>query len=353
LKEKIKQILKPPFVTPKDWLQVKTIDLHTCGEPLRVIVEGLPPLLGDSVLDYRRDFKNRFDYVRKLLIHEPRGHKDMYGCVLTEPNDGDGHFGVIFFHNQGYSTMCGHAIIALTSLICELNLSPEYKDSPVFYFDAPCGRIESWPIFQSKEMIGAGFLGIPSFVLGLDYQLEIPGLGKITFDIAYGGAFYAYVNLTFNNLEIDLEKPHCNKLIEIGTQIKNSILNNPIAITHPYNADMSFLYGTIFFSPSTKEGIHSKNVCVFANQQVDRSPTGSGLSGRLAIMWKRKEIKTGQKISVESILGTVFTGSVTKSIEYGKYMAIIPTIEGTAHITGMHAFLLSPNDPFPEGFELI
>ena len=339
------------FSPQKEWLEIHTIDLHTCGQPLRVITDGVPKLVGTNVLEFRKDFQTRFDHYRKVLILEPRGHKDMYGCVLTPPNDSSATFGVVFFHNEGYSTMCGHAIIALTTLAYELQwISQENQNS--LNIDAPCGRIKSWPIIESNKLVGARFLGIPSFVLKLDCELYIPDLGKITFDIAYGGAFYAYVDLTKNSLNFNLETTAIQVIANIGMKIKNAIIDSSIEIEHPFEKDLSFLYGTIFCSPSKNPAIYSKNVCVFANGQIDRSPTGSGLMGRLALLQKRNEIQIDQEIKVESILGTTFTGIAEKEQRYGPYQGIIPSISGSAYITGKHTFWINPKDLFPYGFEL-
>ncbi|MCY4298026.1 MAG: proline racemase family protein [Flavobacteriaceae bacterium] len=339
------------FCPKKDWLEIQTIDLHTCGQPLRVITNGLPKLKGNNVLAFRKDFQTRWDHYRKILMHEPRGHKDMYGCALTPPNDSKATFGVVFFHNQGYSTMCGHAMIALTTLAYQLHWIAN-KNQNTLFIDAPCGRIKNWPMMESDELVGAGFLGVPSFTLKLDGELDIPELGKITFDIAYGGAFYAYVDLTKNALNIDLETTKIQEISHLGMKIKNAIMASSIEIKHPFVEDLSFLYGTIFYAPSKNPAIDSKNVCVFANGQIDRSPTGSGLMGRLALLNKRNEIQKNQAIRVQSPLGTTFIGMIVKEQEYGPYQGIIPSISGSAYITGKHTFWVHPKDMFPNGFEL-
>ncbi len=335
----------------KHWLEIQTIDLHTCGQPLRVISNGLPTLKGNNVLAFRKDFQIRFEHYRKILIHEPRGHKNMYGCALTPPNDSKAKFGVVFFHNQGYSTMCGHAIIALTTLAYHLHWISN-KNQNTLYIDAPCGRIKSWPIIESDELAGTGFLGVPSFVLKLDGELDILELGKIKFDIAYGGAFYAYVDLTKNSLNINLETTEIQEICNLGMKIKKAVMASSIEIKHPFVKDLSFLYGTIFYAPSKNPMIYSRNVCVFANGQIDRSPTGSGIMGRLALLHKRNEIQINQAIKVESILGTTFTGMIKNELTYGPNQAIMPSISGNAYITGKHTFCINPKDPFPNGFEL-
>ncbi len=346
--EKIKS--NTTFSTPKSWLRIKTIDMHTGGEPLRVIVDGFPKLEGNSVLDYRNYVKNHFDYLRKALMYEPRGHADMYGCILVPPNDDDGDFGILFMHNEGYSTMCGHAIIAITTLAIELNWVEVKTPETHLKIDAPCGRIDAFAKIRNGKVIGVYFHCVPSFVVALDEVVEVEGLGQVTYDLAYGGAFYAYVNS--DKLGLDLVPKNYSLLIQKGMDIKRAVMQHKSNIVHPFEEDLSFLYGTIFIGSPVSEGIDSRNVCVFAEGEVDRCPTGSGVSGRMPIHYKRGEIAIGKNMTIESITGSVFKGSIVKEVDYGGFTAVIPRVEGTAYITGQHEFLIDPNDPFKEGFFL-
>ncbi|NKI30356.1 proline racemase family protein [Croceivirga thetidis] len=336
----------------KDWLRLKTIDMHTGGEPLRVIIDGFPELIGNSVLEYRQYCKENFDYLRTALMFEPRGHADMYGCLLVPPNDNEADFGILFLHNEGYSTMCGHAIIAISTLAIEMNWITVVEGENILRIDAPCGRIISFVNVDDSKVKGVRFHCVPSFVVGLDKKVIVPGVGEVIYDLAYGGAFYAYVDLNKNKLNIDLEPASYQKLIQIGMDIKHAVMSINSEIEHPFENDLSFLYGTIFIGPSKKNHIHSKNVCIFADGEVDRCPTGSGVSGRMAIHWERREIEQGKSVNIESITGSVFKGSVVAEQKYGKYNAVIPEVEGTAHITGQHTFLIDPEDPMKSGFIL-
>lgn len=348
--DRIQQLKK--YSCPDNWHKIKTIDLHTCGEPLRVIMAGYPTLQGKNVLEYRNLIKEKYDYLRTTLMLEPRGHADMYGCLLTPPNNDDGDFGIIFMHNEGYSTMCGHAIIAISTLAVQMQWLEITEGDNVLKIDAPCGRITSFVNVKDGKVKGVRFHCVPSFVLGLDLNITILGLGTITYDLAYGGAFYAYVDLDKNNLGIELNTKHYNKVIEIGMLIKNTIIQSDQRIEHPLEKDLSFLYGTIFIGKSNQSNIHSRNVCVFAEGEVDRCPTGSGVSGRMAIHHARKEIAIGDIMSIESIIGTTFFGSIVENITYGPYNAVIPEVSGTAHITAESTFIVDPNDPLKEGFLL-
>ena len=341
------------FKPDPNWLQIKTIDMHTGGEPLRVIIEGFPELKGDSVLDYRRYCKENYDDLRTALMFEPRGHADMYGCILVPPNDEEGDFGIIFLHNEGYSTMCGHAIIAISTLAIEMKWIDIKEGDNILKIDAPCGRITSYAYVKEGKLIGVRFHCVPSLAVGLDRTVEVANLGKVTYDLAYGGAFYAYVDMHKNNFDFDLSPASYRELIAIGMDIKHAVMATDKDILHPFEDDLSFLYGTIFID-NTKQtsGIGSRNVCIFANGEVDRCPTGSGVSGRMAIHKARKELDFGETMIIESITGSVFKGSVVSEEDYGPFRAVIPQVEGTAHITGMHTFYFDPEDPMKNGFVL-
>ena len=354
MKTTYQNILSNTEFTPnKDWLQIKTIDMHTGGEPLRVIINGFPELKGNSVLEYRRYCKENYDHIRTALMFEPRGHADMYGCILVPPNDEDGDFGILFLHNEGYSTMCGHAIIAISTLAIEMNWIEVQEGDNVLKIDAPCGRITSFANVKNGKITGVRFHCVPSFVVGLDRSVTIDGLGEVTYDLAYGGAFYAYVDMAKNNFDFDLSPDSYRALINNGMDIKHAVMEADKEILHPYENDLSFLYGTIFIDNTKQQsGNDSRNVCVFAEGEVDRCPTGSGVSGRMAIHKARKEIDYEQTMTIESITNSVFKGSVVSEEDYGPYTAVIPQVEGTAHITGIQTFVIDPNDPMKNGFIL-
>ena len=336
------------FDPPKDWLQIKTIDLHTGGEPLRVIVDGFPELKGNNVLEYRRYIREHHDHLRTALMFEPRGHADMYGCLLLPPNDEDGDFGILFMHNEGYSTMCGHAVIAITKLAVEMGWVEKTEPETIVKIDAPCGRITAFAKVEKGRVETVRFHCVPSFVVGLDREVTVPGLGKIKYDLAYGGAFYAYVDA--RQIGLDLTPENYRRIIQTGMDIKHAVMADDDEIRHPFEEDLSFLYGTIFIGGPVSAGIDSRNVCVFAEGEVDRCPTGSGVSGRMAIHFERGEIGLGETMSIESITGSVFHGSVVEAVDFGPFRGVIPQVEGTAHVTGQHTFLIDPEDAMGEGF---
>lgn len=338
------------FQPPAHWLRFNTIEMHTGGEPLRVILDGFPVLEGNNILEYRRFAKENYDHLRTALMFEPRGHADMYGCILLPPNDETGDFGILFLHNEGYSTMCGHAIIAISTLAIKMGWTEVNEGDNMLKIDAPCGRINSYVNVKNGDVTGVRFHCVPSFVVALDQKVNVKGLGNVTYDLAYGGAFYAYVEAA--ELGLELIPTNYNKLIQSAMAIKQAVIENGHDVLHPYETDLSFLYGTIFIGKPEGSGIDSRNVCIFADGEVDRSPTGSGVAGRMAIHYAKAELKAGEKMSIESITGSVFYGSVIKEIDYGSYQAVIPEIEGTAYITGTNTFLIDPDDPIKNGFLL-
>ncbi|BDD03670.1 proline racemase family protein [Aureibacter tunicatorum] len=334
----------------EDWMTIRTIDLHTGGEPLRVYIDGLPEIKGETVLERRRYFRDNLDFIRTGTMWEPRGHADMYGAVIVPANTPDGDFGTFFLHNEGYSTMCGHAMIALVTLVLDTGMIKKEGDNPVIKIDCPCGRITATAkIGEDGKVKKVSFLNVPSFMPLKDQEVEVPGLGKVKFDLGYGGAFYAYVQAA--DLGLKLTGEDHDRLVDYGRRIKYAVMEN-FEIKHPFEEDLSFLYGTIFIGDAHEESHHSRNVCIFAEGEVDRSPTGSGVSGRAAIHYAKGEIAHGEEITIESILGTLMDVEVVEETKYGPFDAIIPKVSGTAAIVGRNEFFFDPKDALKDGFIL-
>jgi proline racemase len=332
---------------PPAWTRITTIDLHTGGEPLRVYTSGLPPIKGRTVLEKRRYFRQHYDYIRTGTMWEPRGHADMYGAVITPSVDVD--LDVFFLHNEGYSTMCGHAIIALTKLVLETGLIRKEGDSSQLILNVPAGKVHAQAVMESGTVREVSFRSVDSFVYLRDQQIEVPGLGFINFDIAYGGAFYVFINA--EHLGLDLTTEHFTRLIDCGRRIKDAVRDS-VPIKHPYEEDLGFLYGTIFTGPALGHGHHSRNVCIFADGELDRSATGSGVSARAALHYAKGELRLGEKITIESILGSTMTVQAVEETRFGPYSAIIPEVSGTASIIGRSEFYFDPDDPYRRGFIL-
>jgi proline racemase len=334
---------------PQDWLSITTVDAHTAGEPFRVITSGFPGLPGETILARRRYARENLDHLRTALMWEPRGHADMYGCIVTPPVSPEADIGILFMHNEGYSTMCGHGIIGIVKVALEIGMLPITGPQTTVRIDTPAGLVTAYARVVGEQVKSVAFHNVASFVLTLDETVHVPGLGDVRYDIAFGGAFYAFVQAQHVGLSCTPED--FRPLIEKGMAIKRAIMASR-PIPHPFEEDLSFLYGTIFIGPPLGEGAHSRNVCIFAEGEVDRCPTGTGVSGRLAIHHARGEVELNQPIVVESILGTRFTGRIVETTTFGSYPAIIPEVEGAACITGRHQFLIDPDDPLRDGFIL-
>ena len=328
---------------PDHWTRITTIDMHTGGEPLRVIVDGLPAIEGRTVLEKRRYFREHYDHLRRGLMWEPRGHADMYGAVITSSVDAD--FDVFFLHNEGYSTMCGHAIIALTKLVVETKLVSRNEMS----FNVPAGRILARATVSDDRVVEASFRNVPSFLYLREQDVDVDGIGRVRFDVAYGGAFYAFVSA--EELGLELLPSSSNRLIDHGRRIKKAVMSQ-FPIAHPVEAGLSFLYGTIFTGPALDTSHHSRNVCIFADGELDRSATGSGVSARAALHFAKGELGLNERITIESIVSSTMSVEVVEQTKFGPYDAVVPEVSGTASIIGRNEFYFDPEDPYATGFFL-
>ena len=330
-------------------MRIKTIDMHTGGEPVRIPVEGLPEIKGNSILEMRRYFRDHLDPIRTGLMWEPRGHADMYGAVITRPFTPGADFGAFFLHNEGYSTMCGHATIALTKFAVETGLVRREGPEIDLVIDAPPGRLRAKAFCREGKAVRTSFLNVPSFLYLANQETEVPGIGKIRFDVAYGGAFYAFVEAAPLGLKMDASDYH--RLIDCGRKIKKTVMER-FPIRHPFEEDLSFLYGTIFTGPPENPAHHSRNVCIFADGEVDRSATGSGVSARAALHYAKGELRKGETVTIESILGTTMTVEVAETTTFGPYPAVVPEVSGSAYFTGTSEFWFDPEDDLKGGFIL-
>lgn len=331
---------------PSETRQLSTIDAHAAGEPLRVVTGGIDPIPGNTILEKRRYARENLDPLRRSLMFEPRGHSDMYGAIVTEPVTRDGDLGVLFMHNEGWSTMCGHGVIALVTVALETGMLPPKE---AIKLDTPAGRVTAHATLHGTRVDKVTFENVPSFVYSRDNSVEVRGVGKVRYDVAFGGAFYAFVDAA--DLGVKVVPENVRALTRLGSEIKNAVINSQ-TIRHPFEEDLSFLYGTIVTDLPTTKVANSRNVCIFAEGEVDRSPTGTGVSARVAIEHSAGRLAKGQDFVVESILGTTFTGQVARTTKFAQYDAVVPTISGSAWITGRNEFLLYPDDPFHEGFLL-
>ena len=328
---------------------ITTLDCHVAGEALRVVTAGFPEPSGSTILEKRQYCRTHLDHLRTALMWEPRGHHEMYGCLLVTPAHPQADTGVLFFHNEGYSTMCGHGIIGLVTVMLEQGLFPASVPTTTIRFDTPSGLVTARASLDAGKVRNVAFLNVPSFVLAVEQTVRVPGIGSVNYDLAFGGAFYAFCRA--EALDLALEPKHARRLQALGLAIKQAIMAER-TISHPTEPELGYLYGTIFVGPPrTPEG-DLRQVCIFANGALDRSPTGTGVSAHLALLHAKGNLRVGQSLRFESILGTRFGGKIVEETQLGPYPAIIPEVEGHACLTGRHEFMIDPDDPLKDGFLL-
>ncbi len=318
---------------------ISVVDYHTGGEPFRIVTGGVEPLLGETILDRRRDALERLDHVRRLLVNEPRGHADMYGCHVVPPNDDGADLGVVFFHNAGYSTACGHGTIALVTWALDEGVVERHEGENRVVVDVPSGRLETVAIVAGDRVRSVTFRNVPSFV----WATAI-GVGDVTVDVAFGGAFYA-------SLPERVEPAELPRLIALGREIKR-VLEAHHEIVHPLEPELRDVYGVIFWQQEGEHPLTQRNVTVFADGEVDRSPCGSGTSARLALLDAGRELPRGAELRHLSIVGSAFSGRVVGEVEVAGRAAVVTEVTGSAFRTGEATFYLDPDDPLGEGFLL-
>ena len=327
--------------------RIEAIDMHTAGEPTRIILRSPTLPAGVDILSRRREAQLSWDRYRRLLMFEPRGHQDMYGALILPPVSAQAHFGVLFLHNEGYSTMCGHAIIALGRAAVELGWVPVTEPQTIVLIDTPAGLIKAHVRVDRGRALSTCFENVPSFVDSLDHTIDVSGIGRVRYDIAYGGAFYAFVDAPSIGLALT---PDNGRAIALAGMLIKDAVRSAQPLHHPESADLGFLYGTIFTAPSTREGVHSRHACVFADGAIDRSPTGTGVSARMALLDVRAPLNQDIKVPIDCLTGGVFTGSIARRLEFHGLRAVIPAVEGVASFTGRHTFLCEPDDPLGDCF---
>ena len=319
--------------------RVRTVDYHTGGEPLRIVTGGVEPLEGRTILDRRRDALERLDHVRRLLVFEPRGHADMYGCHVVPPNDDGADLGVVFFHNAGYSTACGHGTIALVTWALDEGVVERREGDNRVVVDVPSGRLETIARVAGGRVRSVTFRNVPSFV----WATEIEAAGR-TVDVAFGGAFYA-------SLPEQVEPAELPRLIELGRAIKRE-LEATHEIVHPIEPELRDVYGVSFWQEEAGRPLIQRNVTVFADGEVDRSPCGSGTSARLALLDAAGRLPRGEELCHLSIVGSSFSGRVVGGVDVAGRRAVVTEVTGSAYRTGESTFTLDPDDPLGEGFLL-
>jgi len=322
-------------------VEVEATDYHTAGEPFRIVTFGVPPIGGRTVAARREQAAERpdVDAVRRLLCHEPRGHADMYGCHVVEPNDDGADLGVVFFHNAGYSTACGHGTIALVTWALDSGVVERREGENHVVVDVPSGRLETWAHVEGDRVVSVRFRNVPSFVWAEGVEIH----GRAV-DVAFGGAFYA-------SLEEHVEAGELPRLIKLGRELKRE-LEAWQDVVHPLEPELRDVYGVVFWQEEGDEPLTQRNVTVFADGEVDRSPCGSGTSARLALLERSGRLARGAELRHLSVVDTEFRGRVVGDADVAGIPAVVTEVEGSAFRTGEHAFTLDPHDALGDGFLL-
>src|SRR5438552_14903122 len=321
--------------------EITATDYHTAGEPFRIVTSGVPEIPGATVAERREQAPGvaAVDEVRRLLCHEPRGHADMYGCFLVPPDDGGADLGVLFWHKDGFSTACGHGTIALGAWAVDTGLVQAPRDGTAdVVIDVPSGRVTARVHRDRGRTVAVDFVNVPSYVLARAIPLAT-SRGEVAVTLAYGGAIYASLDAASAGLRVDAS--HYRELIALGREVKWA-LNDTGHAVHPVDSRLSGIYGTILHEDlgSAAGQVHQRNVTVFADVEVYRSPCGSGTCARLAVLASQGRVAhAGPALRHESIVGSAFTGTVLAATTAGGRPAIVPQVTGMAYRTGEHTFV--------------
>ncbi|HUB10560.1 MAG TPA: proline racemase family protein [Acetobacteraceae bacterium] len=323
----------------------RTIDMHTAGEPVRIVLDGFPEPRGDSVLAKRADAMARLDVHRRRLMLEPRGHAEMYGALPIVASEPRAAFGVLFLHHSGFSTMCGHATIALGRWAVDSGRVGLHDGCADFVLECPCGPVD---VHVRDGGASVAFDSVPGFAAALDLAVAVPGFGQVVCDIGYGGAFYAI--LPAARLGIDLARDRLERQRAAARAVTDAIrATHPVR--HPAGPDLGFLYGTILTDDAPASAV-SRNLCVFGAGQIDRSPTGSGVTARLAVEASRGLLRPGVERRIVGPTGVPFTGVVLAEQRIGEMQAFRVGVSGSAFYSGEATFVVEESDVLGDGFSV-
>jgi len=325
--------------------KLSVVDSHTVGEFARIVIGGMPELPGETMMDKKNYCKEHYDYIRTALILEPRGHKDMFGVILTDPVHEEADFGVLFIDNEMYVNMCGHGTIACATVAVEAGFVPVKEPYTEVVLDAPSGLIRTKVKVENGKAVEVSLTNVPSFLYKENMEVEIRGK-KYIYDISFGGQFFAMVDA--KQLGLDINEKTVNEFIDIGIEMMHKI-NEEHTMYHP-ELPIKTVDVVEFYGEPYDQGSDIRNVVVFGNYQADRSPCGTGTSAKLAMLHRQGKLAVGETIVNESFMGSKFKGTIKELTTMGEFPAVIPEITGSAYITGFGTYLIDPRDPLRYGF---
>lgn len=328
---------------------IHAVDSHTMGEPTRIIVGGVPNIPGKTMAEKKEYLEKNMDTLRTAIMLEPRGHNDMFGSILTAPVNEEADFGIIFMDGGGYLNMCGHGSIGAITVAVETGMVEPKEPITEVVMDTPAGIVRSTAKVENGKVKEVSIVNVPAFHYKKDVEIEVPEIGKIKFDISFGGSFFAIIDA--KQLGLSVEPKNAQKLTNLGLKIRD-IINKDVEIQHPTLSHIKTVdLVEIYDKPSHPEATY-KNVVIFGQGQVDRSPCGTGTSAKMATLHSKGELKEGELFVYESILGTLFKGRVVGTGKVADYNSVIPEITASAYITGFNHFVIDPEDPLKYGFVL-
>jgi len=326
---------------------ISAIDTHTEGEPTRIILSGLPPIHGATIAEKWAYIRENMDHLRRALMHEPRGHRDMFGAILTSPCNPKADYGLMYMDSGGFLTMCGHGTIGTVTLLVEMGMVEAKEPETVVVFDTPAGLVEAHAVVEHGKVRKAWIENVPAFLLKKDTPVEVEGLGKITVDISFGGNFFALV--TSEQVGIPLELSRVKDLVDVGLRVRSAV-NQQVKIEHPIEKHINMVELTEITGPAVHPEAHARNILIFGEGSVDRSPCGTGTCARMAEMYAKGQLKLGEPFVHESIIGSLFYGELMREVKVGPLTAVVPRVSGAAYITGIQQFVIDPEDPMKYGF---
>ncbi len=311
-------------------------------------MSGIPPLKGNTYEEKCAFLREHHDDIRRTLLHEPRGHQDMYGALLLRSTTPEADYGVMFMTSEGYSTMCGHGIIALATALIETGQFPTQGPETRITFETPAGLVQARASVSDGRVRAVRFRNVPAFRLVHDLRISVGGQ-EIEVDVAFGGAWYAVVSA--EDMGISLETARARDLVHAGMAVKAAV-SNELDVVHPTDSTLSGLYGVILVDEPSESDLSMRNATIYANGSLDRSPCGTGTSALVACMAAEGTMDVGDTLSNESLTGSVFTGRIVMAATIGDHEGVVTEIAGRAAVTGMHQFMVDYDDPLPEGFLL-
>ncbi|MCX7614394.1 MAG: proline racemase family protein [Clostridiales bacterium] len=328
---------------------IETIEVHTCGEPCRIIVNGLPELKGSTMHEKELYMKEHYDFIRTALLHEPRGHQNMFGAVVTKPCSENADFGVLFLNGVGYESMCGHGTICFCTVAINEKWITVTEPVTVLHIDTPSGLIPVHVTVKDGKAQEVTLQNVPAFVYSENNEVITNSHGTISVDVLFGGISFAHVNV--DKLGIEITSENTDVLIDLAMDLQDNV-NKYAEFHHPYLPIDTIDFIELCSEKTAGEKTVGRNCVIFGKKQIDRSPCGTGTSARLAYLYKNGRVGINEITYHENLLGIPFKGEITQEVKVGDFTAVVTKISGKAFITGRSNYIIDEEDPMAFGFLL-